>query len=83
MNFYLFVHVGRFSLIFTLCDGAFLCGVVCERISYLKDIWEVYKDIWEVSIREELPCQHESGNRADPFAVVVVVGGKCRGWKIS
>ena len=68
MNFDLFVHVGRFSLIFALCDGAFLCGVVCERN-------HIYKDIWEASVGEELPCQRESGNRADPFAVAVVRSG--------
>ena len=43
--------------------------------------YHIYKDIWEASVGEELPCQHESGNRADPFAVAV--GGKFRGWKIS
>ena len=41
--------------------------------------YHIYKDIREASIGEEL-CQHESGNRADPFAeafaVAVVVGGK-------
>ena len=25
---------------------------------------------------EELPCQHEDGNRANPFAVAVVRGGR-------
>ena len=28
--------------------------------------------MWEASIGEELPCQRESGNIADPFAVAVV-----------
>ena len=34
--------------------------------------YHVYKDIWEASIGEELPCKRENGNRADPFAVAVV-----------
>ena len=29
----------------------------------------VYKDIWATVVGEELPCQREDGNRADPFAV--------------
>ena len=37
--------------------------------------YHIYKDIWEASIGEELPCQRESGNRADPFAVAVVRSG--------
>ncbi len=32
--------------------------------------YHVYKDIWEASVGEELPCQRENGNHADPFAVV-------------
>ena len=42
--------------------------------------YHIYKDIREASVGEELPCQHESGNRvvpfAEAFAVAVVVGGK-------
>jgi len=34
--------------------------------------YHVYKDIWEASVGEQLPCQCENGNRADPFDVVVV-----------
>ena len=40
--------------------------------------YHIYKDIWEANVGEELPCQRESGNRADPFAVVVVMGRKFR-----
>ena len=48
--------------------------------------YHIYKDIWEANVGEELPCQRESGNHADPFAVAVVrsswvenlVGGKFR-----
>ncbi len=36
----------------------------CVR-SYL-----IYKDIWEASVGEELPCQRKNGNHADPFAFV-------------
>ena len=32
-------------------------------------IVRVYKDIWATVVGEELLCQHEDGNRADPFAV--------------
>ncbi len=32
--------------------------------------YHVYKDIWEASVGEELPCHRENGNHADPFAVV-------------
>ena len=35
----------------------------------------MYKDIWEASVGEQLPCQRENGNRADPFAVAVVKRG--------
>ena len=34
--------------------------------------YHIYKDIWEASIEEELPCKRENGNHADPFAVAVV-----------
>ena len=37
--------------------------------------YHVYKDIWTASVGEELPCQRENGNPADPFAVVVVKSG--------
>ena len=30
------------------------------------------KHILEASVGDELPCHHEKGNRADPFAVVRV-----------
>ncbi len=32
--------------------------------------YHIYKDIWEASVGEELPCKRENGNHADPFAVV-------------
>ena len=34
--------------------------------------YHVYKDIWATVVGEELPCQREDGDRADPFAVAVV-----------
>ena len=37
--------------------------------------YHIYKDIWEASIGEELPCQREGGNHADPFAVAIVKRG--------
>ena len=37
--------------------------------------YHVYKAIWIASVREELPCQRENGNLADPFAVAVVKSG--------
>ena len=37
--------------------------------------YHVYKDIRATVVGEELPCQHEDGNRPDPFAVAVVRGG--------
>ena len=37
--------------------------------------YHVYKDIWEASAGEELPCQRENGNHADPFAVAIVQSG--------
>ena len=36
--------------------------------------YQVYKDIWEASTEEQLLCQRENGNRADPFAVKVTLG---------
>lgn len=37
--------------------------------------YHVYKDIRVASVGEELPCQCENGNPADPFAVAVVKSG--------
>ena len=38
--------------------------------------YHVYnKDIWEAVLDEELPCQRELGNLADPFAVAVIRDG--------
>ena len=37
--------------------------------------YHVYKDTWATVVGEELPCQHEDGNRADSFAVAVVRRG--------
>ena len=34
--------------------------------------YHFYKDIWATVVGEELPCQREDGNRADPFAAAVV-----------
>ena len=31
--------------------------------------YHIYKDIWEASVGEELPCQRKNGNCANPFAV--------------
>ena len=33
----------------------------------------VYKDIWATIVSEELPCQRENGNRADPFIIFCVL----------
>ena len=42
-----------------------------ERISIESCVsgYHVYKDIWETSIGEELPCKCENGNRADPLVL--------------
>ena len=34
----------------------------------------VHKDTWATAVGEELPCQSEDGNRADSFAVAMVIG---------
>ena len=34
--------------------------------------YHVYKNVWTTVVGEELPCQREDGNRADPFAVAVI-----------
>ena len=34
--------------------------------------YHAYKDIWEARTGEQLLCQCEKGNRADPFAVMAV-----------
>ena len=34
----------------------------------------IYKDILEASTEEQLLCQRENGNHADPFAVEVTLG---------
>ena len=41
--------------------------------------YHAYKDIWEASVGEELQCQREIGNRADPFAVAVIKSGQTVG----
>ncbi len=43
-----------------------------ERFTFKSCVrgYHVYKDIWEASVGEELPCQRENGNHADLFAVV-------------
>ena len=34
--------------------------------------YHTYKDIWDATIGEELPCKREPENRQDPFTVAVV-----------
>ena len=36
--------------------------------------YHVYKDVWTASIDEHLPCQRETTNPADRFAVAVMKG---------
>lgn len=31
----------------------------------------IHNNVWDVSVREELPCMRENGNEKDPYAVVV------------
>ena len=31
--------------------------------------YHVYRDIWEASVGEQLPCEREDGNGADPVAM--------------
>ena len=35
--------------------------------------YHVYNDniIWEASVYEELPCQHEDGHTADPYDILL------------
>ena len=35
----------------------------------------VYRDVWHATKAEQLPCQREIGNVADPFAVAIVKSG--------
>ena len=54
-----------------------LLKAVCWVGSGLRDYargYQVYKDIWEASTEEQLLCQRENGNCADPFAVEVTLG---------
>ena len=37
--------------------------------------YHVYRDIWEASVGEQLPCEREGGNGADPFAVAIKRSG--------
>ena len=32
--------------------------------------YRVYNDIWEASVGEELPCQHEDEHAADPYDIL-------------
>ena len=36
--------------------------------------YHVYKDVWDANIGETLPCEVESGNTSDPYAVAVKQG---------
>ena len=42
--------------------------------------YNVYNDIWEASVGEELPCQHEDVNAADPYAVAIKRSGVIVGY---
>ena len=47
------------------CDGVRVCGgELCSR-------YHVYKNLWDVSVGEELPCEC-SGNEKDPYVVAVM-----------
>ena len=37
--------------------------------------YHIYSDIWEASVGEQLPCELEGGNSADPFAVTIKRSG--------
>ena len=37
--------------------------------------YHVYRDVWHATMAEQLPCQREIGNVADPFAVAIVKSG--------
>ena len=37
--------------------------------------YHVYKEVWEASIGQILPCRREAGNIHDPYAVAVVEQG--------
>ena len=39
----------------------------------------VYKDAWDASIGEELSCQREADNYADPFAIAIIKDGNIVG----
>jgi len=41
----------------------------CFNIKSCVRGYHVYEDIWDASVGEELPCQRENGNCANPFAV--------------
>ena len=57
----------------TWCESWFRGGKMERyRVESCVRGYHVYKDIWEASIGEELPCKRENGNRADPFAVAAV-----------
>ena len=34
--------------------------------------YHIYKDIWDALIGEELSCEREGANYADPFAVAII-----------
>ena len=46
----------------------------CFKFSVLSMIqgYHVYQDEWDAVIGEVLPCQRESGNRHDPYAVATI-----------
>ena len=37
--------------------------------------YHVYRDVWHATMAEQLPCQREIGNVADPFAIAIVKSG--------
>ena len=50
-----------------------------DRLSFTVEAmirgYHVYKNIWSSVLDEELPCQKETGNTSDPFAVGVLKDG--------
>ena len=42
--------------------------------------YHMYKEVWDATIGQVLPCQKEHGNVHDPYAVTVLERERCHCW---
>lgn len=52
-----------------------MADLVSFTIAAMVRGYHIYRDIWQATVNEELACQREIGNAADPFAVAIIKSG--------